>query len=83
MSDEDGNVGIMEFNENGPVPWGIGDYDLTALVLGVEDGLKIDLTDEQIFELLGEPYPKDKISWSFCIIQIDPSRTDEFLRIVK
>jgi hypothetical protein len=83
MSDEDGNVGIMEFNESGPVPWGIGDYDLTALVLGTEDGLKIDLTDEQIFELLGEPYPKDKISWSFCIIQIEPSRTDEFLRIVK
>jgi hypothetical protein len=87
IADEDGNVGIMEFNENGPVPWGLGEHCLDELLTGSNDGdglkRRINLTDEQIFEFLGEPYPKDEIKWSFCILQIDPSRTDEFMELIK
>jgi hypothetical protein len=87
MADEEGNVGIMDFNENGPIPWGLGEYSLNELVIGDgeedESELKIELTEDQIFELLGEPFPKDKIKWSFCIIQIDTVRTKEFLELVK
>jgi hypothetical protein len=66
MADEDGNVGIMDFNENGPIPWGLGEYSLNELVIGdVEEdelGLKIELTEDQIFELLGEPLLCRRIS---------------------
>ena len=30
--DDEGNIGIMDYNENGPVPWGIGENSTMDLV---------------------------------------------------
>ena len=32
--DEDGNVGIVDFNENGPVPWGTPEQSIEYLSYG-------------------------------------------------
>ena len=37
VADEDGNVGIMDFNENGPVPWQMGENSVDELVFGYEN----------------------------------------------
>jgi hypothetical protein len=86
--DEDGNVGIMDFDDNGPIPYEIGEHIIEELVIGVdtsanEEDLRVELTDDQIYEILGKPCSADKIWWSVCVIQIYPERTDEFLSIAK
>jgi hypothetical protein len=86
--DEDGNVGIMDFDDNGPIPYEIGEHCIEELVIGVdasanEEDLRIELTDDQIYEILGKPCNMGD-DWSInCIIQIYPERTDEFLSIAK
>jgi hypothetical protein len=84
--DEDGNVGIMDFNDDGPIPYEIGEHSIEELVIGVdasanEEDLRIELTDDQIYEILGKPCNTGD-DWSTnCIIQIYPEQIDEFLSI--
>ena len=57
LVDDEGNVGIMDYNENGPVPWGIGENSTMDLVLQIEydsDNTEVmfKLTDEQVLEIL-------------------------------
>lgn len=81
--DEEGNVGIMEFNENGPVPWGTEQITSEDLVWGVETD-KVDLTEEQILYMLGESYTPEEVNDYFdCIIQIDKSRKELFESLCK
>lgn len=81
--DEDGNVGIMDFNANGPVPWGTEETVSEDLVWGLETD-KVDLTEEQILYMLGESYtPKEVNDYSDCIIQIDKSRKELFESLCK
>ena len=84
--DEDGNVGIMDFNENGPVPWETEETSVRDLVFGHEEDYKkkeylpIDLTNEQIDELLGPSHsPEEENLWFDCVVQIDKNQESEFL----
>ena len=81
--DEDGNVGIMDFNANGPVPWGTEETVSEDLVWGL-DSDKVDLTEEQILYALGESYTSEEVDdYSDCIIQIDKSRKELFESLCK
>ena len=81
--DEDGNVGIMDFNANGPVPWGTEETVSEDLVWGL-DSDKVDLTEEQILYALGESCtPEEVDDYSDFIIQIDKSRKELFESLCK
>jgi hypothetical protein len=81
--DEDGNVGIMDFNANGPVPWGTEETVSEDLVWGLESD-KVDLTEEQIHYALGESCtPEEVDDYSDCIIQIDNHVKNYFNLYVK
>lgn len=85
IADEDGNVGILDFDDNGPVPYNIGEHTICELVIGVDCGdeyLRIKLTDSQIYEIIGKPLDMKDVWWSCCVIEIYPERTDEFLSLV-
>ena len=78
VADEDGNVGIMDFNENGPVPWQTEENCIESLIYGHNEEdenntfLPIALTDEQIDDLMENPHsPEDEELWFDRIIQID------------
>lgn len=73
--DDDGNVGIMEYNENGPIPYNIQEVDSfnDALAFGF-DGEMVNLTEDQIYDLLEEvPLPK----WD-SVVRIDAAKKDRF-----
>jgi hypothetical protein len=92
MVDEDGNVGIMDFNENGPVPR-LADPQICIedLVYGYEADYKnkifwpIALTDDQIDDIMEKPHsPEDEDDWGFnTIIQIDIKKEDDFLKLAE
>lgn len=92
MVDADGNVGLMAFDDNGPVP----EFDhvqpdlvLNDLVFGQgfhEDATckGIHLNVLQIKELLGQPRePKDIKSWFEVCLAIEPECVSEFLSLCK
>ena len=90
--DEEGNVAIMDYNENGPVPWQTEQTCTEELVFGHDEDnknkvyLPIQLTDDQIYELLDNPRePKDDYdNWCFDpIVQIDMNQEKAFLELVK
>lgn len=88
--DDDGNVGILDYNDNGPVPWGIEETYGSELKYGYEDsscdiehkGLRFNLTDEQILDLLSEPHkPSEETLWYDCAVRIDKKKTARFLKL--
>ena len=90
VADEDGNVGIMDFNDNGPVPWKTEEEaSVEELVFGFDDYETkeyhlVNLTDEQIDELMHTPHsPEEEELWMDCIIQIDVEKENEFLELAK
>ena len=90
IADEDGNVGIMDFNDNGPVPWQAEQTSVEELVFGHEEDYEtkeynlVNLTDEQIDELIHSPHsPEGEDLWMDCIIQIDVENENEFLKLAK
>ena len=85
--DEDGNVGIMDFDDNGPVPFDVpSDAVIDELVFGDYENevfSKIDLTDEQIDELIKNPHsPTEEEYWIEPIIQIDLNKEKDFFELV-
>ena len=90
VADEDGNVGILDFNENGPVPWGLPEECVENLVYNYEEDevnnrrLGFALTDDQIDDLMEKPHsPEEEDSWWDCIIQIDTEKENAFLELAK
>lgn len=90
MVDEDGNVGIMDFNENGPVPWlanqQFGADELVFRYHNYENDtcLNIKLYDDQIDDLIEDPHsPEEEEYWCDCVIQIDLKQEKEFLKLAK
>lgn len=88
--DEEGNVGIMDFNENGPVPIGVNENDGTYLAFGLYDDFEkrhkneINLTEEQILDLLEESKDFNTLQYVFDeIIKIDTSKEDAFFELMK
>ena len=90
VADEDGNVAIMNYNDNGPVPWETEETSIEELVYGhfedydTKDHLTVDLTDDQIDDLMENPHqPEDEDSWLECIFQIDLDQEADFLNLAK
>ena len=90
IADIDGNVGILDYNENGPVPWETEQSDTESLVYGhcenydTKDYIRIDLTDDQIDDLMENPHhPKDEDLWFNCIFEIDLEQETDFLELAK
>ena len=88
--DDDGNVGIMDYNENGPVPWGIEETCGEELKYGHWEDfqskkfLGFNLTDEQIYDLLHEGHkPSEETLWFDCVVKIDKKKTDRFLELYR
>lgn len=91
-ADENGNVAIIDYNENGPVPWQTEQTCIEELVFGHDEDYKngvflpIQLSDDQIYDLIENPSdPKDDYdSWLFDpIVQIDRNQEKEFLELIK
>jgi len=90
VADEDGNVAIMNYNDNGPVPWETEETSIEDLVYGhfedydEKDFISIDLTDDQIDDLMENPHqPEEEDSWLECIFQIDLDQEADFLNLAK
>lgn len=89
MVDDEGNVGIMEYNENGPIPWDVpGEECVNSLVLGLEGRfgellLPFELTDNQIYDLLKGPLSSLDIEklWQ-PVIKIDVSKRERLFELV-
>ena len=90
MVDDDDNVAIIEYNENGPVPWDVpGEEGISSLLFGPntnEDRLPripFAITEEQVDDFLSDLIehpraPDDVERWSRYVVQIDPTQTEEF-----
>lgn len=90
VADEEGNVAIMDYNDNGPVPWETEQTSIDQLVYGhcedckTNDFLAIDLTDDQIDDLMENPHqPEDEELWFDCIFEIDFEQEQDFLELAK
>ena len=92
MVDADGNVGLMNFDDNGPVPefnQVSPEATLTNLVFGQEFSSEyicegIHLNADQIHELLGAPRKPENISYWFQVcLAVVPEYTAEFLSLCK
>ena len=92
VADEEGNEAIMNYNDNGPVPWYTEQTSIENLVFGHKkddniDFLPINLTDDQVLELIENPKDPDdnEESWWFweTVMQIDKAQEKEFLTLIK
>ena len=88
VADKDGNVAIMDYNDNGPVPWETEQTTIKELVFGhcedydTNDYITIHLTDDQIDDLMENPHqPEDEELWYDIIFQIDIEHEEEFLNL--
>lgn len=88
--DDEGNVGIMDYNENGPVPWGVEQTSAEELKYGHwEDWknreiIRFNLTDDQILALLHKPHkPSEETMWYDCVVKIDKEKASRFLELCK
>ena len=88
--DEDGNVGILDFNENGPVPKETEESCVEDLMFGHEEDwekkqtLPIELSEQQIFEMLSGPQlPEDTDYYFNTVVQISKEKESEFLELAK
>lgn len=83
-------MGIMDYNDNGPVPWETEQTSIEDLVYGHQEDyhnkewIMIDLTDDQIDDLMEAPHqPEEEKWWYDTIFQIDPAKESEFLKLAK
>lgn len=85
--DEDGNVGIMDIEDNGPVPWETEQTSTEELVFGHEENgmvQRVDLTDDQILDLIGSPHsPGEEELWFDAAVMIDKRQEQEFLALAR
>lgn len=84
--DDEGNVGMMDYNDNGPVPWGVEQTCCEELLFGHWDDnqklLKVNLTNEQVLDALKEPHsPSEETLWADCAVRIDLNKTARFLEL--
>jgi len=89
--DEDGNVALISFGQDGPVPDDIHDTyasDLTTEYLAQNDGpiQMLNYTKEQVQEIMKKSEPVDKDNCDFSdssFIQIDVNKERQFINIIK
>ncbi|MEE3312715.1 MAG: hypothetical protein VZR56_01010 [Treponema sp.] len=94
VADEDGNIALFYFDENGPVPVDIPEQSSSSLMTAEEDfGQKdsnfieyLELTDKQIEELMSDAVTPDKYDIENeynLFVQIDEAHKKEFLEVFK
>ncbi len=90
IADEEGNVGILYFNENGPVPKETEQTGIEDLMFGHEEDwekkqtLPIELSEQQIFEMLSDPrLPEDTDFNYFTVVEISKEKESVFLELAK
>lgn len=91
--DKDGNLGIFDYNENGPVPWQTEEgCIIDELVFGhleekyYKEKFIFNLTTEQILELVEPPIsPQEVKDWyiDYTIVRIDKEKENDFLKLCK
>ncbi|MCQ2613346.1 MAG: hypothetical protein MJ183_07080 [Treponemataceae bacterium] len=92
IADEDGNIALIAFNENGPIPRSIPDESNSYLMTSEkdfgekdEDGIEyLELTDEQIEELMSDAYSPDKADIEDpydYLVQIEEKNKKEFFEV--
>jgi len=83
--DDDGNVGILDYNANGPVPWGVEETCGDDLIFGHNEGdrfIGFNLSEIQILECLETPHkPSEEEDWWNCVVRIDTEKTPRFLEL--
>ena len=87
-ADEDGNVAIIDYNENGPVPWiAKKELGIESIVFGddMNVGEEVSLTDEQIDEILGNCKTVDfnDADLSNCMVLIDTAKEKDFMELAE
>ena len=87
--DDEGNVGILDYNENGPVPQGVRDNGISELVWGLCDDNKkykripIKLNIDQIYENMTDGHlQEDENLWYDCIVKVKPEGKNRFLHLL-
>lgn len=88
VADEEGNVAIIDYNENGPVPWETEQESIEDLVFGHEeenDYIPINLTSDQINDLITNPRtPKiDEDVCFYSVLRIDKKQAVSFIKSLK
>lgn len=94
MVDDDDNVAIIQFENNGPIPVDVPDTWFDKLLFGPstvdrdDDHITFSLTDDQLDEVLenltyAPTAPDEEKYWDEGITQIDPSREEEFLALCR
>ena len=94
MVDDDDNVAIIQFENNGPIPVDVPDTWFDKLLFGPstvdrdDDHITFSLTDDQLDEVLENLIhevntPDEEKYWDEGITQIDPSREEEFLALCR
>ncbi len=89
--DDDDNVGILQSDDNGPIPFGIrhegcyaNDLIFGELLDEKEMPGAIQFNDEQLQDLLEEPHrPHNKKHWNQVVVEIDTNKRDSCLDIIK
>lgn len=90
--DEEGNIALFDFDENGPVPVDIPEESSSSLMTAEEDfGEKdsdtieyLELNDEQVEELMAEAITPDKYDIENeynVMVQVDDVNKKEFLEV--
>lgn len=90
MVDDEGNIGIMQFDDNGPVPYGLesdcsfANNAATGEQLGANGQCgSIRFTEQQIDELLGSPHaPQEEKRWWDVAVKIAPDDEARFHQLV-
>lgn len=95
VADEDGNIALFDFNENGPIPKMVPNENDSCFMtsekdLGATDSDSIDyleLTDEQVEELMSDAVSPDKIdivehSYDY-FVQVDEAKKKEFFEVFR
>src|SRR5574344_730949 len=92
-ADEDGNVAIIDFDDNGPVPIGIpteGCFEnvvFDQMIINSKSFLhESNYTEEQALDFINDAKSVDKktdnMIFDSCIVQIDIKKEDTFLKIL-
>lgn len=90
LVDEDDNVGMMDFDDNGPIPFGTPSEEYieqlaSGYALKAEEThhCPIHYTKEQLKELLGkENTPTEQAYWGQVVVRIDPAKKEQFLALL-
>lgn len=88
--DDEGNVGIIDYNENGPVPWGVEQTCIEELMSGHDEGsnmnnyIRFNLSERQILDMFKKPIkPEEEKLWYLCAVRIDKKKKERFLELCK